>query len=80
MLFAVNEPVARRRAGEAARREAGRHYAWGAIGTRLALIVHTSARLPQHPRARPSRAEPVSESRTRRVGATRTGSAALSRR
>ena len=44
MLFAVNEPVARRRAGEAARREARRSYAWDAIGTRLGGIVRDSVR------------------------------------
>ena len=65
MLFAVNEPVARRRAGEAARREADKHYAWGPIGTRLAGILHDSVRRPHRPRERPTRARPGSKPRTR---------------
>ena len=40
MLFAVNESATRRRAGEAARREADRSYSWAPIGARLAAVVH----------------------------------------
>jgi glycosyltransferase involved in cell wall biosynthesis len=50
MLFAVNDPVARRRAGEAARREAQRSYAWAPIGTRLADTVRDSVKRPRRPR------------------------------
>ncbi len=54
MLFAVNEPAARRRAGEAARREVHRSYAWAAIGARLAGIVEDSVKRPRSPRSRPT--------------------------
>lgn len=54
MLFAVNDPVARRRAGEDARREAHRSYAWAPIGARLAGIVHDSVKRPRQPRVRPT--------------------------
>jgi glycosyltransferase involved in cell wall biosynthesis len=59
MLFAVNEPVARQRAGEAARLEAHRYYAWDAIGTRLAAVVRDSVRRPRrvHPMGSSARAQ-----------------------
>ena len=52
MLFAVNEPVARRRAGEAARLEAQRSYAWDSIGAHLAAMVRDAVERPR-PRTQP---------------------------
>ncbi len=52
MLFAVNEPAARRRAGEAARLEAQRSYAWDSIGAHLADVVRGSVERPR-PRTQP---------------------------
>jgi glycosyltransferase involved in cell wall biosynthesis len=65
MLFAVNEPTARRRAGEAARREARRSYAWAPIGARLAGVVHDAVKRPYRPRARPADAGLASKPLTR---------------
>jgi glycosyltransferase involved in cell wall biosynthesis len=72
MIFAVNEPAARRRAGEAARHEAQRSYGWDAIGTRLAGIVRDSVKRPRRPGAVPTELAGGAPAAGRRTGAEST--------